>query len=405
MIIFDAIYMLASLYCISIVFYLFAVTVAAYFFRKKTGTVTIPPKIAVVVPAHNEELSIKKTVREICRSRYERSNYSVMVIADNCDDNTAAVARAAGALVFERSDISRRGKGQALDWFLSKHSKDYAEFDIVAIVDADTLVHHDYLHEIAASLSHPDVRVVQSHNGVSNPEDNWRTALSTAAFNVFNHIRPAGRNVIGGTAGLKGNGMAFRAEVLRKHGWPAHSIVEDIEFTLQLLDDNILVHYNPDALVVSEMAVERKQVETQRKRWEGGRFQMFRQHSPIVLGKYIQTGKMRYLDELMELLTPPLSFLLIMQFILFAGALLMYTSWIPIFLATFTVEVFYVLSGQILRKAPLSLWMYLLAAPLFLMSKVPVYLKLIKREETKQWDRTERISELNSRERIEPDEN
>jgi len=143
----------------------------------------------------------------------------------------------------------------------------------------------------------------------------------------------------------------------------------------------------------------------QRVRLEGGRFQMFRQHSPIVLGKYIQTGKMRYLDELMELLTPPLSFLLIMQFILFAGALLMYTSWIPIFLATFTVEVFYVLSGQILRKAPLSLWMYLLAAPLFLMSKVPVYLKLIKREETKQWDRTERISELNSRERIEPDEN
>ena len=138
------------------------------------------------------------------------------------------------------------------------------------IVDADTLVCKAFLSELSASLSHPDVSAVQGFYGVANPRDSWRTALSAAALAVFHHIRPAGRNVIGGTAGFKGNGLALRTQLIVQYGWPAFSIVEDIEFSLLLLLDDILVHYNPAAVVYGEMATTGSQASSQRMRWEGG---------------------------------------------------------------------------------------------------------------------------------------
>ncbi|MBC8412720.1 MAG: glycosyltransferase [Nitrospira sp.] len=404
MIIIDILFIISSLYCVSVALYFFTLTLAAFFFHKKTATFPVPPAIAVLIPAHNEELQIEKTLQQVYKSGYPEDRYSVMVIADNCDDRTAEFARAAGATVFERNDTANRGKGQALDWFLRQYTEAYGAFQIVALIDADALMSESYLSEVASSLSHPDVQVVQGYNGVSNPEDNWRTAISTAAFNVFNHLRPAGRNVIGGTAGLKGNGMAFRTPILKKYGWPAHSIVEDLEFSLQLLHDGILIHYNPDALVVSEMAIEKKQLQTQRERWEGGRLEIFKKNALCVFKKFAGSGSIKYLDEFMELITPPLSLFLIIQSALFALTLLHYHAWTPVFIAICAVEIFYVLSGQILRKTPLSVWIYLLAAPFYILSKLPIYLSLALRGKVQSWKRTKRKSELKDIDKTGPDE-
>jgi len=375
--------------------YLVVLTVGAYFFKKKRPLVPESLRIGVIIPAHNEALEIEKTVSTVKASRYPAKDLVVMVIADNCEDETASLARSAGAVAVERTDLQNRGKGQALDWFFKTHGAIYGDCDALAIVDADTIVHPDFLSEVSLSLSSPNVNVMQGYYGVSNPEDNWRTALSSAALNVFHHVRPAGRNRIGGTAGLKGNGMAFKTDILKRYGWSAYSIVEDIEFSMILLKDGILVHYNPDAIVYGEMATEKKQAETQRKRWEGGRFEVFKKYGLPLLRSWAKAKtQWQYLDGFMELFTPPLSLLVMGQFLFLAVSLMMYPGLFPLSICCLLGTAFYVFSGLILKKAPLYVWKCLFSAPFFILWKIPIYLKIAKKSERNTWERTQRKSEL-----------
>ena len=390
---------LVFLYVIITTLYLVILTVAAYCFTKKQGAIPGPFSIALIIPAHNEAFEIRKTIENVKACGYPEDAYGIVVIADNCDDETASLARSAGAVVVERTDVANRGKGQALDWFFKNHADIYGRYDAVAIMDADTLMHPDFLSEISSSLSSPGVNAMQGYYGVSNPEDNWRTALSSAALNVFHHIRPAGRNRIGGTAGLKGNGMAFKTDILKTYGWPAYSIVEDIEFSMILLHDGILVHYNPDAIVYGEMATEKKQAETQRKRWEGGRFEVLKKYGPPLLKMWFKDKKkMCYLDGFMELFTPPLSLLVMGQILFFGVSAFMYPALFKLSTYCLLGTAFYVFSGLILKKAPLYVWKCLFSAPFFILWKIPIYLKIVKKGEQRTWERTQRKSELEKKE-------
>lgn len=375
--------------------YLTILAVAAWRFKKKTAVGAEPRKLAVVIPAHNEAAQIAAVLTAIHRSFYPEHSYAVMVIADNCEDATAETARTAGATVFERSDPVDRGKGQALDWFLRKHADLVSQYEGVVIVDADTLVDRNFLKEISDSLSLPEVQVVQGFYGVSNATESWRTALMEAALCVFHHVRPAGRNRLGGSAGLKGNGMAFRAEILARQGWPAHSVVEDLELGTSLLLDGVLVHYNPDAVVRAEMAATRKQAESQRKRWEGGRLEIFRKYAPSLVRAWLVHRQVRYFDGFMELLIPPLSVLMLALAAVFPASLLGASKWVPLLGFSFAGLAFYVLSGLALRRAPAVIWLYLAAAPFFIFWKVLLYLKMMRGRGSREWVRTQRKSEMN----------
>jgi 1,2-diacylglycerol 3-beta-glucosyltransferase len=397
MVLFDWVFTLISLFFITICLYLAVLTVAAFLYPKRDGYDARPLRLAVLIPAHNEALQISATVDAIRRSRYPDNGYDVMVIADNCEDETADVAKTAGAQVFVRSDPSRRGKGQALDWFLRQREEAYAGYDGVAIIDADTLVDENFLTEIAATLSHPEVHVVQGYYGVANAAESWRTALMAAALCVFHHVRPAGRNRLGGSAGLKGNGMAFRAEILKKYGWPAHSVVEDLEFGTFLLLEGISVAYNADAIVRAEMAATRKQAVTQRKRWEGGRLQIFSKYALPLLQAWVRQRQFRYFDGFMDLLIPPLSALVLALGVLFVTALIAFPHMTPYIVFSMLMVVFYVLSGLALKRAPLAIWLYLAAAPFFILWKIPLYLGLFRGKGGNQWVRTQRKAELKER--------
>lgn len=389
-----AVFTLVALSFIGISLYLVLLTAASFFFKKKADPKAAPLTLAIVIPAHNEALSIGNTIEAITRSRYPANSYRVIVIADNCQDDTATVAEQAGAQVLVRSDAARRGKGQALDWFLRERRDAYASCAGITIIDADTQVDGNFLQEVSASLSHPDVRVMQGYYGVSNATESWRTALMSAALAVFHHVRPAGRNSLGGSAGLKGNGMAFRTAVLEKYGWPAHSVVEDLEFGAQMLLDGICVQYNPDAVIGAEMAATRKQAETQRRRWEGGRFEIFGKYATALLGKFFTQRRFCFFDGFMDLLIPPLS----LQ-VLALAALLIVSCWLapfmylPLALALAAVVV-YVASGLALRKAPLAVWLYLIAAPFFILWKIPLYLKILTGGTDSEWIRTKRKAEM-----------
>jgi cellulose synthase/poly-beta-1,6-N-acetylglucosamine synthase-like glycosyltransferase len=383
----------ASLYIFGITLYLLVLTVAAYFFRKKTGP-SNRLRLAVVIPAHNEEGQIETTIEAVFRSTYPRDLYHVFVIADNCTDRTAELAAAGGASVFERHDPDHRGKGQALDWFFTNCRSVYGRYDGVLIMDADTLSDQLFMAEMSASLSHPDVLVVQGYGGVSNTETNWRTALLSAAFAV-NHIRPAGRSMIGGSAGLRGNGMGFRTSVLEQHGWPAYSMVEDAEFSLKLLLGGTLVHYNPDAVVASEMPTQAAQAERQRMRWEGAWLLMARAFMPSLLFQFLKRPRVCFLDAFIGILIPPFSLLVLSQVVFMGMAAMVHPAALLLLLVCLAVDLFYVLSGLIQRRASRTVWMSLFSAPLFVLWKLPLYLKMLRRRRH-GWERTKRQSELHN---------
>jgi 1,2-diacylglycerol 3-beta-glucosyltransferase len=381
---------LVVLYVVVVSCYLMLVTVSAYSFRKRVGSCYTYPKLAVVVPAHNEELSITSTIDSIKRSNYPSSDFEVIVIADNCEDSTADLARKAGAIVFERKEAVNRGKGQALEWFFTSHQADYKAFAGVVVMDADTVMDECFLKGVAESFSDSEVQVVQGFDGVLKAERNWWTALACIAFCAINHVRPAGVNRIGGSAGLRGNGMAFRTEVMLKFGWHAQSVVEDFEHSLFLLTNGIIVHYNPDAVVYAEMPVNRKQAEVQRERWERSRIKICRQYIPKLICSLIKSPRMYFGWALIDLVTPPLSILVVGQLALVAFSALLWHSGVLVSGFCLFATFFYVASGLILRKVSVAIWLYLLLAPFFIIWKMSLYAKMSFGRKAILWNRTPR---------------
>ncbi len=365
--------------------YLTALSFASFFFRKKSAYVRGSYKIVVVVPAYNEEKVIDHTLSSLKTLDYPADDYQVVVIADNCDDNTEQIARDAGVEVVTRTDSNKLGKGHALDWFLRSHNDRYSSFDAVAIVDADTFVHPNFLKEIASSLAVPGVKVVQGYYGISNVFESKRSALGAAAFHVMHHTRQAGRLRLRGSAGLVGNGMAFRTEILKRYGWPARSIVEDLEFTLHLMLAGVGIDYNPDAMVFADVPTGQTEAISQQVRWEGGRFFLVRRWFFPLLRRFYSTGKMRYFGMLLDLLTPPLTiiasvlFLLLIFTAIFLPQLLILVifSWLAIF--------FCAVAGQIQRKSPDVVWKAVFWAPVYLFQKLSVYARLLKHGTPKKW--------------------
>jgi 1,2-diacylglycerol 3-beta-glucosyltransferase len=377
--------------------YLFVITVAAWFASEKSTANTPAQSVSVlfIVPAHNEERGLRRTLESIQDCVAPRIKIQTAVIADNCRDDTAAVAELAGARVFVRSDPVSKGKGQALNWFIN-HQRQFVEsVDYCAIVDADTIVDPLFASEAVRKLQNNDALVVQGFYGVANLEANWRTRLMAAALAVFHHLRPLGRCAIGGTAGLKGNGMMFHRSLLLAYGWPAFSNVEDVEFTVVMALDGVRVLYAPDACVYGDMPTTCGQAQTQRSRWEGGRFALVRNYAPKLLKSFLKHPRSLTKDMLLDILTPPLGVLVGLQAVLAGTAFLLgipSLTWIG--LAMLLVSLVYVFSGLWLHREPLSVWIALMCAPFYIAWKCLVYARLALFGGASAWKRTPRDGEV-----------
>jgi len=396
MFVFEFLFFTGLVYLAISIGWLFLLTCGSWLHKEKVDRNSPLLNLAVVIPAHNEELQISRTIKNIQNCDYPKELLKIIVIADNCTDNTANEARLAGVEVVERFHESERGKGQALDWFLQSYQPLYEQLDGISFVDADVSPDRKMFKELSYSLSHPEVRIVQGFNGVANPYENWRTALNTAAFNVFNHLRMAGNDKLFGSSNLKGLGMAFETSILKEYGWPAHSVVEDTEFTLMLLKEKIAVHYNPAAIITSEMASKREQADGQRQRWEGGRFSLAREVLPDLL-KNLISGEFRYLYVIMDLFILPLSLLAVMLLCWIGLTIFFFPNYLTLLLVLTGVLFFYVASGQFQRQASIKLWAYLLMAPFFILWKLLIYIQMISRRHSSGWVRTLRKAEMRER--------
>lgn len=381
-------------YLVAVCGYLALVTLGAWCFRKRCAPDAPPLRFAVLVPAHNEEHHLGDILAAAKTMDYPHDHFDLFVIADNCNDRTAAIAREGGATPWERFDPDHPGKGQALDWAIRSHHDVLEVYDAIALVDADMHIDPEFLRELSSSLSAPGVDVVQALNTVAKPEQTWRTGLGYLGFTVINHVRPAGRNWLGGTAELKGSGMAFRRELLLHYGWPAHSIAEDAEFGKQLFLDGVIVQYNPDAMVTSEIPVRPEQARIQQSRWEGGKIVLHRKYLPILTKRFLARPTLPNLDALLDLLVPPQSALVALLGLCWLLSLLAGPVWTAVLSLCGLGVVFCILSGLLLRRAPLIIWGYLLAVPLLLFWKLPLLARMLVHKGGRAWQRTPRDPEL-----------
>lgn len=278
-----------------------------------------PPhtRFDVLVPAHDEEAGIAATIASLQALDYPRALFRIVVIADNCLDATAVRARAAGALVHERIDPEHRGKGQALAYGFGRSAAD-GFADAVAVVDADTAVTPNLLRAFDAALG-TGAQALQAHYGVRNPEASWRTRLVALGFTLFHGVRSVARERLGLSCGLRGNGMCFRADLLHRVPHRAFSIVEDLEYGIQLGLAEVRVAYVAEAQVLGDMPTSSATSRSQRERWEGGRRAIVRQHAwPLLRAALVRRDPM-LLDLALDLVLPPLSRLTLMAV---AGCLL-----------------------------------------------------------------------------------
>ncbi|MGO9839019.1 MAG: glycosyltransferase family 2 protein [Polyangiaceae bacterium] len=260
----------------------------------------------VVVPAHDEAIGIASTVESLLAVDYPPALRRVIVVADNCVDDTGARAAAAGATVITRDDPSRRGKGYALALAFERSLEGRAA-DAVVVVDADTRVTPNLLLAFDARLR-AGAGAVQAEYCVANPQASWRTRLMHIAFTLFHDVRSRARERLGVSAGLRGNGMAFSTALLEEVPHEAFSVVEDVEYGVRLGLAGHRVHYAGEARVYGDMVSSESASRSQRQRWEGGRWALARRHTLPLLRRGLGRGDLVLLDLAADLLVPPLTY-------------------------------------------------------------------------------------------------
>jgi 1,2-diacylglycerol 3-beta-glucosyltransferase len=353
-------------------------------------------KMAVVIPAHNEESGIEGTIRSILSVDYQRRLFDVIVIADNCTDRTADVSRRSGAIVYERENQELRGKGHALHWCFSRLLQGRGGYEAIIVVDADSVVSANFLSVMNFYLE-DGAKVIQCSDLVEPTSTSWNSEVTRIGFTLYNHARPLGRRMIGCSAGLRGNGMCFAADTLRAVPWEAYSLTEDLEYGLELILHGITVTFAPEATVRSPMPQSAGNAESQRARWEAGRLPIVRRYAGRLLRTAFRRFSFRLFDALVDLVTPPLVNLLIVAVMLFLLNLLLSAvgvaeadQFVLIWLGMIGLAIFHVIVGLWASRATKSTYKALLHIPRYALWKVLLYAKLVKHGQTEAWVRTTR---------------
>lgn len=341
-------------------------------------------KLAVIIPAHNEERLIAQCIASLGNVA------QIFVIAHNCSDATAQRATEAGATALVLND-SVGGKGTALD-FGFRHAI-AAGAEALLVVDADSIAGPELIPKVVASFA-SGTRALQCRYEVANPEANRRTRLTALALLGMNVLRPRGRHRLGLSCGIFGNGFALSAETLAKVPYTPNSLVEDLEYHLHLIRAGIRVGFLNDAAVFGEMPENTAAASSQRARWEGGRILMRRLWTwPLALE--VLRGRVRMLEPLLDLLALPLATEAALLILILTSGLAAHIPWLAWYGVVGCASIgLYVLVAAMLGPQPGATLGALASVPGFLIWKVMMIPKtrLAARADA-AWVRTARNSE------------
>mgnify|MGYP003236318745 CR=1 FL=1 len=242
-----------------------------------------PHRYAVLIAARNEENVISGLLDSLRAQTYDMSLVTVFVAADNCTDRTAAIARAHGAVVYERFNQLNVGKGYALDFLLQNIGADYPEgFDGYFVFDADNLLAPDYIERMNEMFSNG--QIVTSYRNSKNFGGNWISAGYALWFLRESRYLNGARNRLGSSAAVGGTGFLFSQRVLdESHGWRFYLLTEDIEFSVYHILRGEKIAICEDAVLYDEQPTGFRQSVRQRLRWAKGYLQVFRRYGADLL--------------------------------------------------------------------------------------------------------------------------
>lgn len=374
-------------------------TLAGYLLALSTAgllrPIRMPPRssvtrrFAVLVPAHDEAAVIERLLRSLNAQSHPRDHFDVYVVADNCTDATAEIARRAGAIVHERHDPLLRAKGHAVRWLLER-VRARGTYDAYVIFDADSEVAPDFLARMNARLAAGSL-VVQAHYRVLNADASRRAALREAALASLHYLRPLGRAALGLSCGLKGNGMCFAAGVLDRFGWGSVGLAEDVEVHLALVRHGVRTDFAPEAVVMADMPDAADAARSQNLRWEAGRLQaMKRDVGPMLLEGLLHRRPM-VVDAAVEQVIPPLSVAVsgavacaMLGAVANSPAIVATASFAAVGFATHFVL------GLVAVRAPARVYRALLGAPAYVVWKLALYVRAAGAPPSQPWVRTRR---------------
>ena len=247
--------------------------------RKATKAAALeatPHDYAVLICARNESAVIADLIGSLRSQTYDQSLLHIFVLADNCTDDTSAIARSAGATVYERFNNVQVGKGYALQTLLGHLEQDYpAGFDGYIVFDADNILDPGYIAAMNRTFSQ-GYDIVTSYRNSKNYGDNWISAGYALWFLRESRYLNHARSLLGTSCAVSGTGFLFSRAVLEETGpWPFHLLTEDIQFSVHEILQGRKVAFAPDAVLYDEQPVTFRQSWRQRLRWARGFLQVF----------------------------------------------------------------------------------------------------------------------------------
>jgi cellulose synthase/poly-beta-1,6-N-acetylglucosamine synthase-like glycosyltransferase len=329
------------------------------------------PSLTVLVPAHNEAPGIGRSLDSL-KTQLEAGD-TIVVVADNCTDATANVARECGAIVLERCDPARRGKSYALEFGIASLPEPLP--DVVVVVDADCTAQSSALSRLAqmAFITGRPVQASYYLEAPSAPGVHQTTAL---AFLIKNVVRPSGLSRLGFPCFLNGSGMAFPSGIVRSVTWANGRLAEDRWTTVDLALAGHVPAFCEESRIGSSLPHQTRALRTQQMRWMHGTMDCMLRQGPRLLGHAIRRGSLALLVLALDLLVPPFSlmigiWLLSLGITVLAGfvgagripaALLLFCG---LLIAILTVAVESRFGGR-------GAWKLMAAAPRFFLSRTPI---------------------------------
>ena len=304
-------------------------------------------RFAVLIPAHDEEILVGRTVASAIGLDYPRDRFSVHVIADNCTDATAEIARRYGACVHVRYEPRKPGKGAALNWLVARVDDEGTRVDAFVIVDADSELSPNLLRAMERRLV-DGAEAVQALYLVAGAADTPLSRIRRLALQLHNHLRPLAHTSLGGSSRLYGNGMCLRDALVRDHPWSETSVGEDGELCARLIDHGHRIAFAEDATVSSVMPGSFGDAMSQSLRWERGRFDHFGLYAGLAWKGLTRGDLTRFLCGV-GVVIPPISFLAACSaFAVLFGVLLRSEPVALVGLGSSLCLLFYVLRGAAL---------------------------------------------------------
>ena len=359
-------------------------------------------RFMAIIPAHNEEAVVKSLIDSLKAQNYNKDLYDIYVIADNCTDNTAQIARDAGAIVYERFNPSKKTKGYALDWFLQQKIKEDAPYDAFFVFYADNIVDPNFIKNMNKHLCQGE-DVVQGYRDIKNPTDNWITAGYALFYWTMHRFYHLARYNIGLSPLLNGTGFMVRFDVVKPQGWDTKTLTEDIEFSLKRIIKGKKLGWATDAIVYDEQPTGFKQSWSQRSRWTVGHIQCIKEYTKDLAEAAKKNKSMVNVDGLLYIAGSIPMFvitivLLLTNFLMYAGdgmtQLELIENIMRYLVPTFIFPIVTAAIAMFLDKRPIKPMLKGLACyPLFMGSWLLINFKcLFKRETT--WEKINHVRNI-----------